>query len=72
MADDGDGSSAEAEMGLGQSVVVEESLNTRFHGESSLFAFTNVLGEKGKFTSVHNLQSCRKEFWETPEVFSST
>ena len=72
MADGGDGILTEAETGPTQSVVVEGSLNSRFHGESSLFAFTNVLGEKWKFTSIHDLRSCRREFWETPEVFSST
>ena len=62
----------EAEIHSVQSLVFQESLNSRFHGESSLFAFTNALSDKWKFTSIHDLQSCRREFWETPEVCSST
>lgn len=51
-----------------KSVVVQESLSSRFHGESSVFALTNTLCEKWKFTSMHDLQSRRREFWETPKV----
>lgn len=51
-----------------QSVIVQETLSPRFHGESSLLAFTNGLSEKWKFTSRHDLRGHRREFWETPEV----
>ena len=72
MAGSDDDLLAEAEMYSVQSVVVQESLSPRFHGESSLFALTNALSEKWKFTSIHDLRSCRREFWETPEVCFST
>lgn len=58
----------ESGLPLVQSVTVHETLSPQFHGESSLFAFTNGLSEEWKFTSRHDLRSCRREFWETPEV----
>ena len=73
IAGSGDNFLTEAEIHSVQSVVVQESLSSRFHGESSLFAFTNTLSEKWKFTNIHDLRSRRREFWETPEVcFSDT
>ena len=68
----GDDFLTEAEMHSAQSVTIQESFSSRFHGESSLFAFTNVLSEKWKFTGIRDLRSRRREFWETPEVRPST
>lgn len=51
-----------------QSVDVRETLSPRFHGESSLLAFTNALSEKWEFTNRYDLRSHRREFWETPQV----
>ena len=71
IADSGNDLSTEAEMHPVQSVVVQGGFS--FHGESSLFAFTDTLGEKWKLTDIHDLRSRRREFWETPEVcFSAT
>jgi len=72
IADSGDDFSTKAEMHPVQSVIVQESFSSRFHGESSLFVFTNALSEKWKFTGVRDLRSRRREFWETPEVCLST
>ena len=69
--DSGGDPPTEAEMHPVQSVVVQGGLDSSFHGESSLFAFTDALGEEWKFTGIHDLGSRRKEFWETPEVYSS-
>lgn len=58
-----------SESSSAQSVIVQDTISPRLHGESSLFTFTNGLSEKWKFTSRHDLRSCRREFWETPKVW---
>lgn len=68
----GDDFSTEAEMDSAQSVIVQDSLGSRFHGESSLFTFANALSERWKFTGSCGLGSRRREFWETPEVRPSS
>lgn len=67
VAGDG-GPLGESELHSVQFVAIQENLSPSFHGESSMLAFTNTLGEEWKFTGVHNLRSRRKEFWEIPEV----
>jgi hypothetical protein len=51
-----------------QSVVIQESFGSKFHGESSTLAFVDALSEKWKITDSHDLRSRRREFWEAPEV----
>jgi hypothetical protein len=64
------GSDPPGEYGLQspQSVVIQETLSSNFHGESSTLAFVNSLSEKWKITDSHDLRSRRREFWEAPEV----
>ncbi|KAF9778871.1 fungal-specific transcription factor domain-containing protein [Thelephora terrestris] len=50
-----------------QSVVIQESFGSKFHGESSTLAFVDALSEKWKITDSHDLRSRRREFWEAPE-----
>jgi hypothetical protein len=67
-----DDSLTEAEIRSVKSVVFQETLSSRFHGESSAFVFTNTFSEKWKFTSMDDLRNRRREFWEAPEVRFST
>lgn len=46
---------------------------SRFYGKSSLLAFTSwAFDERAKVPPTNRTQMCRQEFWDTPDVITST